>query len=306
MHKDKFSIIIIPSSGGKSHQFSFSRIYLYIVGVAVLAFLAVNSFFTYGFFAKSYQNQRVADLVEENDFLTSRVDYFATEFERLKDEFAYMADKEKEIRTIFNLPQVDPQERALGIGGPLFLPEEMPSYSRQAAYTAENRLDELIRLSSFEIEQYDTIYNSILKRKDALDHIPSIMPAPGYITRGFGIRSDPFTGTKRMHAGIDIANREGTPIYASADGVVKNIKKMGQLGTTLIIDHGNGIETYYGHILKATVRKGQKINRGDKIAEMGNTGRSTAPHLHYGVKVKNRFVNPMDYILNRNWMADAN
>lgn len=306
MNSDKFSIIIVPSSGGKPLQFLISRILLYIVVVSLLTFLAVNAFFTYGFFSKSYHTSAIVNLTEENEFLNSRVGYFATEIEKLKNEYVYMASKEREIRAIFNLPEIDPQERALGIGGPLFLPEEMPSQSRQVSYDTESRLDELVRLSSFEIEQYDTIYNTLIKRKNALDHMPSIMPTSGYITRGFGIRHDPFTGSKRMHAGIDVANREGTPIYASADGKVENIKNMGQLGKTLILDHGNGIKTYYGHILKATVRKGQMVERGDKIAEMGNTGRSTAPHLHYGVKINNRFVNPMDYIFNRNWLANSN
>jgi len=306
MNSDKFSIIIVPSSGGKPLQFLISRVLLYIAAVVLFSFIGINAFFTYGFFSKSYHTSAIANLTEENEFLNSRVSYFASEIENLKDEYVYMADKEREIRTIFNLPEVDPQERALGIGGPLFLPEEMPSLSRQKSYDTESRLDELVRLSSFEIEQYDTIFNTLIKRKEALDHMPSIMPTSGYVTRGFGIRPDPFTGIKRMHAGVDIANREGTPIYASANGKIDSIRNMGQLGKTLIIDHGNGIKTYYGHILKATVRKGQTVERGDKIAEMGNTGRGTAPHLHYGIKIDNRFVNPMDYIFNRNWLANAN
>jgi murein DD-endopeptidase MepM/ murein hydrolase activator NlpD len=132
------------------------------------------------------------------------------------------------------------------------------------------------------------------------------MPSSGYITRGFGIRPDPFTGIKRMHTGIDICNREGTPICASADGIIKGIRRMGSLGITLILDHGNGIESYYGHVLKATARRGQRVKRGDKIAEMGNTGRSTGPHLHYAIRINGKWINPMDYILNRNWLANVN
>jgi murein DD-endopeptidase MepM/ murein hydrolase activator NlpD len=302
----KYSIIIIPSSGGKSLQFSFSSLWLYGIAVLFLSVIAINLFFTYGFFAKSYQQQTVASLIDENEFLVNRVSYFSSEIENLKEDYSFMVDKEKEIRTIFDLPQIDPQERALGIGGPVFTPEETPTQARQAAFDTENRLDELVRLSSFETEQYDTIYNALIKKKANLDHTPSIMPSSGYITRGFGIRPDPFTGIKRMHTGIDICNREGTPIYASADGTVKGIRRMGSLGTTLILDHGNGIESYYGHILKATVRRGQNVKRGDKIAEMGNTGRSTGPHLHYALRINGKWTNPMDYILNRNWLADVN
>jgi murein DD-endopeptidase MepM/ murein hydrolase activator NlpD len=306
MNGKKYSIIIVPTSGGKSLQFSISGMWLYAAAVVILAVFSVNAFFTYGFFAKAYQHQTIADLIDENEFLISRVSYFSSEIENLKEDYSLMVDKEKELRTIFNLPMVDDQERALGIGGPVFSSEETLSNARQITYDAENRLDELVRLSSFEIEQYDTIYRSLMNKKKDLDHTPSIMPSSGYITRGFGVRPDPFTGIKRMHSGIDVCNREGTPIYASANGRVKAIRRMGHLGITLIMDHGNGIETYYGHILKATVNRGQTVKRGDKIAEMGNSGRSTGPHLHYAVKKKGRWVNPMDYILNQNWLADIN
>ncbi len=306
MAGEKFSVLIVPSSGGRPRQFSISKLSIYISAVLVLAFLGINAFFTYGFFSKTYQNQTVANLVQENEYLASRVSYFSSEIENLKSNYAFMVDREKEIRTIFDLPTIDPQERALGVGGPVFQPEDPPSYSRQIAYDTENRLDELIRLSSFETEQYDTIYNALIKRKEDLDHIPSIMPSQGYVTRGFGVQPDPFTGIKRMHSGIDVCNREGTPICASANGTVERITRMGQLGLTLIVDHGNGIKTYYGHISKATAKRGQKVERGEKIAEMGNSGRSTGPHLHYSVQIKGRWVNPMDYIFNRNWLADNN
>jgi murein DD-endopeptidase MepM/ murein hydrolase activator NlpD len=306
MASSKYSVIIVPASGGKSAQFSISKVSVYLIGVVLFAFLAVNAFFSYGFLTKSYQNIAIATLAEENEFLVSKITSFSNEIELLKDDYAGMIDREMEIRTIFDLPSINAQDRALGIGGPLFLPDESPSVSRKISYDTENRLDELVRLSSFEAEQYDTIYNTLLQKKKTLDHLPSIMPAPGYKTRGFGVRSDPFTGIKRMHAGIDICNREGTPIYASADGKVESIKKKGQLGRTVIINHDNGIQTYYGHILKATVKRGQIVKRGDKIAEMGNSGRSSGPHLHYAIKINGKWVNPMNYIFNSNWLAESN
>jgi len=300
----RFLIVVVPSSGGRTIQFSVSKLLIYSAIALVVGAIALNSFFTYEFFAKSYQQQTVAELIDENDFLSSRLAYFGSEIDRLNKQYAFVVDKEKEIRTIFDLPEIDPQERALGIGGPVFQPEETPSYSRQLSYDIENHLDELVRLSSFETDQYDTIYSTLVQKKDQLDHLPSIMPTNGYVTRGFGVHSDPFTGIRRMHAGIDICNREGTPIYAAANGRIENIKKMGQLGITIILNHGNNLKTYYGHISKATIKVGQNVTRGDKIAELGNSGRSTGPHLHYAVKLNNKWVNPMDYILNRNWLAE--
>jgi murein DD-endopeptidase MepM/ murein hydrolase activator NlpD len=304
MSKGKYSVIIVPSDGGRTYNLSVSSLLLNVVLVIGIAYFALNGFFAYGFFSKEYQQKTIADLIKENDYLTSRIKRFSGVMEDLRSEYSYIVEKEKEIRTIFDLPEVNPQERALGIGGPVFVPEEPPSYARQITYDTENRLDELVRLSSFESEQFDTIFRTLMDRKDELDHIPSIMPAPGYVTRSFGVLPDPFTGIKRMHNGIDVCNRDGTPIYASADGKVEAISTLGHLGRTIIVDHGNGIKTYYGHISKATAKRGQEIKRGEKIAEMGNSGRSTGPHLHYSVRINGKFVNPMDYIFNRTWLAE--
>jgi hypothetical protein len=109
----KYSIIIIPSAGGKSLQFSFSSLWLYGIATLLLTVFAINAFFTYGFFAKSYQQQTVAGLIDENEFLVNRVSYFSSEIENLKEDYSFMVDKEKEIRTIFDLPQIPRRERSV-------------------------------------------------------------------------------------------------------------------------------------------------------------------------------------------------
>ena len=157
--------------------------------------------------------------------------------------------------------------------------------------------DSLVRLSSFETHQFKAIYDKLLDKKDRLDHTPSIMPCSGYETRGYGLMLHPISGYKQFHAGIDLANRPGTPIFATANGTVEFAGTRGKLGRTVIINHGNGLKTIYGHLNKFTVKKGQEVTRGDKIGEMGNTGYSTAPHLHYAITVDGRSVNPAKYII---------
>jgi murein DD-endopeptidase MepM/ murein hydrolase activator NlpD len=165
------------------------------------------------------------------------------------------------------------------------------------AFQTESRVDELARLSSFETKQFKTIYESLLDKKDKLDHTPSIMPCEGYQTRGYGLMNHPITGFKQMHTGIDIANRTGTPICATAAGVVSYVGGRGRMGKTVEISHGNGIKTTYAHLNKCLVKRGQKVERGDKIAEMGSTGYSTGTHLHYAVSFNGMSVNPRKYIL---------
>jgi murein DD-endopeptidase MepM/ murein hydrolase activator NlpD len=125
---------------------------------------------------------------------------------------------------------------------------------------------------------------------------PAIWPARGWLTSRFGPRISPFTGERQFHAGLDIAGAAGTEIVAPADGRVAFVGEKGPLGNTLMIDHGFGIRTQYGHTQRVLVQPGAEVHRGEVIALLGNTGRSTGPHLHYVVEVNGKAVNPIDYI----------
>ena len=127
---------------------------------------------------------------------------------------------------------------------------------------------------------------------------PSIWPADGFLSSGFGWRSSPYRSGSQMHKGIDIANRTGTPIWAPARGTVTFVGTDKAYGLCVLINHGNNIATRYAHLSRALVKEGQSVQRGDVIAAMGNTGRSTGPHLHYEVVVDGVPVDPMRYILN--------
>jgi murein DD-endopeptidase MepM/ murein hydrolase activator NlpD len=125
---------------------------------------------------------------------------------------------------------------------------------------------------------------------------PAIWPAKGWLTSRFGNRISPFTGARQFHGGIDIAGQRGTEVIAPARGRVSYVGKKGALGRTLTIDHGYGVRTVYGHVDEILARRNQQVERGDVIAALGSTGRSTGPHLHYVVEVNGKAVDPLDYI----------
>ncbi|MEE9608469.1 MAG: M23 family metallopeptidase [Myxococcota bacterium] len=129
-----------------------------------------------------------------------------------------------------------------------------------------------------------------------LSSTPSIWPTRGWLTSRFGSRISPFTGARQFHGGIDVAGKRGTPIVAPARGRVTFAGSKGALGNTVIVDHGYGVRTVYGHNEELFVKAGEDIDRGQRIASLGNTGRSTGPHLHYAVEVQRKAVNPLDYI----------
>lgn len=139
------------------------------------------------------------------------------------------------------------------------------------------------------------------KRLDSLEEasiaIPSMQPvADMRLTSSFGVRSDPFRGTAAFHAGLDIPGPVGTPIYATADGIVSRSERAGAYGLLVEINHGKGIQTRYAHLSKMLVDPNTRVRRGQLIGLMGSTGRSTGPHLHYEVRVDGRAVNPTPYI----------
>ncbi|MEA3065737.1 MAG: hypothetical protein QOJ27_2189 [Sphingomonadales bacterium] len=157
---------------------------------------------------------------------------------------------------------------------------------------------------------FKALFNS-WARLDSLEQgtvaIPSAEPVHGTnFTSGFGVRSDPFRGRAAMHAGIDLAGAIGTPIYATADGVVGRSEwNNGGYGNLVELDHGHGIQTRYGHLSKSLVVAGQHVKRGDMIALMGSTGRSTGSHLHYEVRIDGKPVNPVPFLQSTSYLQSV-
>ena len=136
--------------------------------------------------------------------------------------------------------------------------------------------------------------------------IPSVQPvAKMDYTSNFGIRSDPFRGSAAMHAGVDIRGPIGTPIYATADGIVSEANRRGGYGNLVELDHGKGIATRYGHLSRILVSAGTRVTRGQVIGLMGSTGRSTGSHLHYEVRMDGRAVNPVPFLTSADYLLAA-
>jgi murein DD-endopeptidase MepM/ murein hydrolase activator NlpD len=141
----------------------------------------------------------------------------------------------------------------------------------------------------------------IREQRNRLDHTPSIVPVDSdtySFSSGFGWRHDPFTGRREFHSGVDISDSEGTPIIAPANGVVVETGSSKHIGIYLRLDHGRGCTTSYAHLAALSVKPGNKVKRGEVLGLMGNTGRSSGPHVHYRIDINEKMVNPRNYILN--------
>lgn len=180
---------------------------------------------------------------------------------------------------------VDPMARAIG---------EKPHEAAQMIGASLDKvaLDAEKRESS--IRQLETYLRG---QKARLSSTPSIWPARGWITSGFGMRVDPYTGKPTMHSGIDIANQPGVSLVVPARGVVTFSGSSGGYGKVVVVDHGYGIRTRFGHLAETGVHVGDHIERGDIVGKIGNSGRSTGPHLHYEVEINGVCEDPTNYIL---------
>lgn len=159
------------------------------------------------------------------------------------------------------------------------------------------RMDRLSKESQLKEQNILRLWESLSNRQSLLRATPQVKPTNGWFTSKFGYRKSPFTGRPVMHKGLDIAAPPGTPIIAPADGVISYAGYDSGYGKLISIDHGYGMVTRYGHVSKIYATLGQKIKRGDVIGAVGNTGRSTGPHLHYEVRINNVPVDPSNYIL---------
>ena len=177
-----------------------------------------------------------------------------------------------------------------GIGGPDLLDNELSEYLRYD-------LGLLERKTVLLEERLDLLAETFESHTELLDSTPSLLPARGWISSGFKKRTDPFTKKTTWHRGLDVSCPQGTPVYAPANGIVTYKGYQGGFGNLLVITHSKRLKTRYGHLARFNVSKGKRVKRGDIIAYVGNTGRSTAPHLHYEIHKDGKSLNPFRYII---------
>lgn len=227
---------------------------------------------------------------------------FAADINSLKSKLVDLKDFEKKIRNVANIEENADQENLFGVGGSI--PED---FDTQIPITEE--YNSLIQEMHEQTQQFnlaainqkksfESLFNNLEDQRNLLAATPAIRPTDGWISSTFGYRTSPFTGLREFHNGLDIATRKGTPILATADGVVTFAGTKGLMGRLIVIDHGHGMVTRYAHIYKMLKKRGDAVKKGDTIALVGNTGRSTGSHLHYEVHLDGIPVNPAKYILN--------
>jgi murein DD-endopeptidase MepM/ murein hydrolase activator NlpD len=293
----KYSVIIIPDSSDKVVNRQLSRNFIYSILAVVLIIAGAGLYAAIGYLTATVDNQRLTNLTEENKVLASKISELENTVYNLTADMSGIMTVDDRIRLIFDLAPIDADLREVGIGGLDENFHPVNSELAQRTWLLEEDIEKIQRQIAFENASFEELLNTVEKKKSALNHVPTIRPCDGILSRGFGMHNDPFTGTYQPHNGIDLAAPRGTPVFATGNGVVRYSGYQAKLGNTVIIDHGNGIRTYYGHLSKIKVNKGQRVSRHDLIGLVGSSGYSTGPHLHYEIRQGGRPVNPYKYII---------
>ena len=219
----------------------------------------------------------------------------------IEEALSSVEDRDNNVyRTYFNSTPIPEEQRKAGFGG-VNRYKGLEGYDNSQLVTGTTkRLDVLAKELVIQSRSLDEIAKLAKDKEKLLEAIPAIQPVKNedlkMMASGFGYRTDPFTKVRKFHAGMDFSSRTGTLVYATGDGVVEKADNTASgYGNHIVIRHGYGYQTLYGHLSKYKVRAGQKVKRGDVIGYVGSTGRSEAPHLHYEVHRNGEVVNPLNF-----------
>jgi len=307
--KKTVTLFVMTNAGTPVRQFTVSKavlrfLVLLLVGVTAYAAFAVHDYRRLKQYASDAGQLRneLANQYEETATQRKQIQQFAQEINQLKTKLVSLNEFENKIRVIANLEQTDEQSGLFGMGGsiPEDLDAQLPLTERHNSLVREMHLQtqELNTATSRQTENFETLLGNLEQQVNLLASTPAVRPTNGWNTSGFGYRTSPFTGLREFHKGLDIATRKGTAIHATADGVITFAGRKGLLGNVVIIDHGYGMVTRYGHCEEIDAKANEVVKRGDMIATVGSTGRSTGPHLHYEVLLNGVPTDPEKYILN--------
>lgn len=294
------TLIYVPGPSATIRRFQFRRVWIWRAVVAVLLGILGTAVLGTRYVQVSTEVAELEHLRQQTRMQRVQLLEYSDEIESIADKLGEVSRLDRKLRVITNLDPSDPLPLP-GIGG---VEGDLLGAQLLTGLTRERRhrrmMESLGRLSeAAEIQEksLSALIHHLEDQTARLVTTPSIVPSKGWVTSAFGYRTSPFTGNREFHRGVDIAARQNTPIVAPADGEVRFVGQQRALGNTIIIQHGYGVETIYGHLSEFFVDRGEKVRRGQRIGLMGTTGRSTGPHLHYQVEVNSVPVNPRNYML---------
>ena len=311
MARGRWTLVIVSDDPARVRQVRLSKDAVRLaVAAALLVFSALGSL-AVGFFMKESDRVTAKRLARKNALLEAELERIQAGMGELRGALEELSKKDAHFRLVAGLEPLDEEVLQAGIGGPgtetLQGSELWKLDTRQGerAFTTAYDLNTMLRRARLLASSWDAAVDSLVERHEELIATPSITPVVGYVSSAFSRRRwHPILDRPRPHEGIDIVAPKGAPIHATARGRVTFVGRNGDYGLMVELDHGRGYVTRYAHASRTLVKRGQVVERGQTIAEVGDTGLAVAPHVHYEVLVNGRPVNPRNFILNGEAIPD--
>ena len=296
MAKRFYTVLILPDATSPARKFHLNpTILTAVTSVTALAVLAF-AFFLYQYVTLNVRLLEMKNLrqaVSDRNVLASKVG-------QLEGELGRLRELDRQLRQVVGLTTGEAPESAQGgaeTSSQTALLEAVRKGSERLGDWVGRDLEALGQELSSRERSFRELKDRLEAKRALLAATPTIWPVRGRITAGYGYGLSPFTGQRELHEGLDIAAPLGTPILATADGIVSFVGALGSFGNVVFLNHGHDLTTFYAHTGGARVQEGQAVKRGQVIAYVGLSGRTTGPHVHYEVQVNGATVNPLKYII---------
>jgi murein DD-endopeptidase MepM/ murein hydrolase activator NlpD len=301
--KKSYTVIVVSDHDAPVKRYHVQKSYLVQLGVGVLLLVGMILGGTVHYLQVAQDAAENRILRDENLTLRTQLKSVRERIEHIGSTLDRVERFDQKLRAVTMLsdPQrnlaMGPTEPEPGTTSPTTDTQFTQLTTTDTPNALMGRLDRLSAEATRQEQSLQELQAYFQDQKSLLASTPSIWPARGWVTSDFGQRLDPYTADRVMHQGLDIAAPHGKEVFSPSDGTVVFAGLEGGYGNVIVIDHGYGIKTRYGHLAKILVKSGEKVKRGAKIAAVGNTGRSTGPHLHYEVRVNGIPQNPRKFIL---------
>lgn len=285
-------------------KYKLSRWILLLRGIGVFSFSIILGFIFFLIFSRFVDTPDEKKVKSANVDLTAELDNMDQRIVNLNSELNKIRIKDNEVyRSIYESEPLNEKAWQQSFENSEKYNDLRKLPNSDLLVELNERLDQLKKQFELQNNSFDQLLSMAKNKKEYLSRIPAIQPLANKtlerIGSGFGYRTDPFYRTQRFHAGIDFTAPRGVEVYATADGTVEEVTtEIWGYGQHIIINHGNGFKTLYGHLSKFKVKRGQKVTRGQLIGLVGSTGKSTAPHLHYEVHKNGEKLNPAFFFYN--------
>jgi murein DD-endopeptidase MepM/ murein hydrolase activator NlpD len=292
--RGRLTLVVIPGHGRTLYQWRLTLWFLASLGVALLSLVG------WAAFVVGRDAHQRADLARASELRQSNL-RVAMDLAQGREALLRIAGLENRLRQMLDYKTKKALLKNQAVGGPteedvLQLSQTLEQSPEQAESDTRASVTALLQSARQREQSVDEVLKYVQGLRTAMDSKPTAWPVHGWISSGFGKRVDPVSGRAGFHTGVDIANDTGTPVHCTADGKVSFAGWEGGYGKLVIVSHGHGFSTYYGHLSEIKTAAGARVERGDVVGLMGATGNTTGPHVHYEIRLFGVPVNPIKYM----------